>query len=70
MVRVILLVEDSAKYYSRYLPMLYHIVLEQTKRIIDDVSTDELYKILRLSQGKISRVIFFSLAPYRTLLDH
>jgi two-component SAPR family response regulator len=48
MVRVILLVEDSAKYYSRYLPMLYQIVLEQTKRIIDDVSTDELYKILRL----------------------
>lgn len=48
MVRVILLVEDSAKYYSRYLPMLYHIVLEQTRRIIDDVSTDELYKILRL----------------------
>ncbi len=48
MVRVILLVEDSPKYYSRYLPMLYHIVLEQTKRIIDDVSTDELYKILRL----------------------
>ncbi|MCU0369873.1 MAG: pyruvate, phosphate dikinase [Bacteroidales bacterium] len=48
MVRVILLVEDAAKYYSRYLPMLYHIVLEQTKRIIDDVSTDELYKILRL----------------------
>lgn len=48
MVRVILLVEDSAKYYSRYLPMLYHIVMEQTRRIIDDVSTDELYKILRL----------------------
>jgi hypothetical protein len=47
-VRVILLVEDSPIYYSRYLPMLYHIVLEQTKRIIDDVSTDELYKILRL----------------------
>ncbi len=48
MVRVIMMVEDSPKYYSRYLPMLYHIVLEQTKRIIDDVSTDELYKILRL----------------------
>ena len=48
MVRVILMVEDSAKYYSRYLPMLYHIILEQTRRIIDDVSTDELYKILRL----------------------
>lgn len=48
MVRVIVMVEDSEKYYSRYLPMLYHIVLEQTKRIIADVSTDELYKILRL----------------------
>lgn len=48
LVRVILLVEDSAQYYSRYLPMLYKIVLEQTRRIIDDVSTDDLYKVLRL----------------------
>lgn len=47
--RVILLVEDSAKYYSRYLPLLYTSVLEQTKRIIDEISKmDELYKILRL----------------------
>lgn len=48
LVKVILLVEDSEKYYSRYLPMLYNSVMEQTKRIIEDVSTDELYKILRL----------------------
>lgn len=48
LVRVILLVEDSPVYYSRYLPMLYNIVMEQTKRIIEDVSTDELYKVLRL----------------------
>lgn len=48
LVRVILLVEDSPIYYSRYLPMLYNIVMEQTKRIIDDVSSDELYKVLRL----------------------
>lgn len=47
--RIILLVEDSAKYYSRYLPFLFRSVMEQTRRIIDDVSTmDELYKILRL----------------------
>ena len=47
--RIILLVEDSAKYYSRYIPLLYHCVMEQTRRIIDDVSTmDELYKVLRL----------------------
>jgi len=48
LVRVLLLVEDSPKYYSRYLPLLYRIVMDQTRRIIDDVSTDELYKVLRL----------------------
>jgi len=48
LVRVILLVEDSPKYYSRYLPMLYKILMEQTRRIIEDVSTDELYKVLRM----------------------
>ena len=48
LVKVILLVEDSEMYYSRYLPLLYNNVLEQTKRIIDDVSTDELFKVLRL----------------------
>jgi hypothetical protein len=46
--RVILIVEDSAKYYSSYLPMLYTLVLEQTRSLIEDVSTDELYKVLRL----------------------
>ena len=47
-VRVILLVEDSPIFYSRYLSFLYKVVTEQTKRIIDDVSTDELYKVLRM----------------------
>ncbi len=46
--RLILLVEDSPKYYSRYLPLLYSSVLEQTKRVIEDVSTDDLYKVLRI----------------------
>lgn len=46
--RIILLVEDSAKYYSRYLPMLYKIIMEQTKRLIEDVNTDDLYKVLKL----------------------
>ncbi|MGM0497492.1 MAG: PEP/pyruvate-binding domain-containing protein [Bacteroidota bacterium] len=46
--RVILLVEDSIKYYSRYLPMLYQIILEQTKRLIEDINSDDLYKVLKL----------------------
>lgn len=46
--RVILIVEDSAAYYSTYMPMLYNLVLEQTQHLIEDISTDELYKILKL----------------------
>lgn len=68
LVRVILLVEDSAKYYSRYLPMLYNIVMEQTKRIIDDVSTDELYRVLRLrARPKILMASNYEEA--RTIID-
>jgi CheY-like chemotaxis protein len=47
MVRVILLVEDSAKYYSRYLPLLYQVILTQTKDLIEETNVDELYKILK-----------------------
>ncbi len=48
MVRVILLVEDSARYYSRYLPILYSIVIEQTRQLIEEVHTDEMYKLLKM----------------------
>jgi len=47
-VRVILLVEDNPTFYSRYLSFLYKVLMEQTKSIIDDVSTDALYKVLRM----------------------
>jgi hypothetical protein len=46
--RVILLVEDSIKYYSLYLPMLYQIILEQTRRLIEEVNSEDLYKVLKL----------------------
>jgi CheY-like chemotaxis protein len=48
LIRIILLVEDSAKFYSNYLPLLYKLVMEQTKSLIEDVSSDELYKVLKL----------------------
>ncbi|MCK5821287.1 MAG: pyruvate, phosphate dikinase [Bacteroidales bacterium] len=48
LVRVILLVEDSAKYYSRYLPMLYTLVFEQTQELIAEAKTNELDKISRM----------------------
>ncbi len=47
-VRVLLLVEDSSVYYSRYLSFLYKVLMEQTKQIIEDISADELYKVLRM----------------------
>jgi len=47
LIKVILLVEDSPRYYSRYLPFLYSMVMEQTQRLIDEVSTDDIFKILR-----------------------
>lgn len=54
MVRVILLVEDSFRFFSGYLPKLYNIVLEQTRNNIEEVTTDDYYRILRLkSRPKI-----------------
>ncbi len=47
-IQAILLIEDSPKYYSRFLPAIYNTVLEQTQRLIEEVNTDELYKVLKL----------------------
>jgi hypothetical protein len=47
-VRVILLVEDSIQYYSRYLPMLFTTVMTQTQILLEEDATDELHKILRM----------------------
>jgi len=58
LVRVILLVEDSARYYSRYLPMLYTLVFEQTQDLIAEANTNELDKIS--SSFTIAKNIFDS----------
>ncbi len=48
-VRIILLVEDSPRYYSRYLPLLYSNIYRQIQHVIDQVVTqDEVYKIYAL----------------------
>jgi hypothetical protein len=47
-VRVILLVEDSIQYYSRYLPILYTTVMTQTQALVKEDATDELHKILKM----------------------
>ncbi len=47
-VRVILLVEDSIPYYSRYLPALYATIMSQTQNLVEDDSNDELHIILKM----------------------
>lgn len=49
LVRVILLVENSVKYYSRYLPVLYNEMIIQTRRLIEDEHREESKKILRMN---------------------
>ena len=47
-VRVILLVEDSIRYYSRYLPTLYSVIMKEVQRLISGEDIDARYKILRM----------------------
>ena len=49
LVRVVLLVENSVRYYSRYLPTLYTEIIEQTQRLISDEHLDDMRKVLRMS---------------------
>ncbi|MEI6387290.1 MAG: PEP/pyruvate-binding domain-containing protein [Spirochaetota bacterium] len=47
LVRAILLIEDSVRYYSRYLPLIYSILLKQTQDLIEEESGVETYRLLR-----------------------
>jgi hypothetical protein len=47
-VRVILLVEDSIRYYSRYLGVLYTEVIKQSSRVMLDESASEIHKLMRM----------------------
>ncbi|MBN2626463.1 MAG: hypothetical protein JXA95_07340 [Spirochaetales bacterium] len=54
LVRVILLVEDSTLYYSKYLQMLFSIVFGQVQQLLPEVEKNELDKISRMrSRPKI-----------------
>ncbi len=48
MVRIILLVEDSIRYYSRYMPILYTEVIKQTQRLMREENLDETNKMLKM----------------------
>ena len=47
LVRVILLIEDSVRYYSRYLPLLFQVVQRQAQALIENEKGVETSKLLR-----------------------
>ncbi|HAQ19363.1 MAG TPA: hypothetical protein DCR40_09060 [Prolixibacteraceae bacterium] len=54
LVRVILLIEDSPLYYSKYLQHLYDIVFSQVQQLLPEVEKNELDKISKMrSRPKI-----------------
>lgn len=54
LVRVILLIEDSPIYYSKYLQILYDIVFDHVRQLLPEVEQNELDKISKMrSRPKI-----------------
>ena len=47
-VRIILVVEDSIRYYSRYLPTLYSVIINEVHRLISGEDVDARYKLLKM----------------------
>ena len=52
-VRVILLVEDSVDFYSRYLPLIYQEIMEQTQKLIREELNENLKYHLMRTRPKI-----------------
>ena len=52
-VQAILLVEDSVRYYSTYLPELYKLVLMQTREFMKETINEQQKKIRKRSRPKI-----------------
>lgn len=52
-VRAILLIEDSVRYYSTYLPMLYKLVLQQNSESIRDALNEKQQILRKRSRPKI-----------------
>ncbi|MCK5808061.1 pyruvate, phosphate dikinase, partial [bacterium] len=47
-VRVILLIEDSIPYYSRYIPIFYTEIMQQTQYLMNKEKMDGINKLLRM----------------------
>lgn len=50
LVRVILLVEDSPEYYSKYLRILFSIVFNQVQKLLEDDDHNEITRVSKMRQ--------------------
>ena len=71
-VRAILLIEDSVRYYSTYLPLLYKMVLQQNSESIRDTLNEEQQIQRKRSRPKILLATNYddAVALYRKYGDH
>lgn len=69
-IRVILLVEDSIRYYSRYLPLLYSEIVTQTQELIrHEPENDDMSLIMKIRvRPKVILVSTFEEAT--SIIDH
>jgi CheY-like chemotaxis protein len=73
LVRVILLVEDSIRYYSRYLPILHVEIMKQTQELIAEEHLNEMKKLLRMrTRPKVLMAESYeeAMAVFNTYKDH
>ena len=70
--RAILLIEDSVRYYSTYLPILYKLVLQQNNAAIRDTLNEEQQIQRKRSRPKILLATCYddALELYRRYSDH
>lgn len=52
-VQTILLVEDSIKYYSTYLPIIYRLILQQSQEFVKEAMNDQEQMLRRRARPKI-----------------
>lgn len=52
-VKAILLAEDSLKFYSRYIPMIYKVILRQTQRFVSEGLNQNQSMLMRRGRPKI-----------------
>ena len=71
-VQCILLVEDSIRYYSTYLPALYKIILQQSRELLKEALNEQQQKLRKRARPKILFATNYTdaVAFYERYKDH